>query len=478
MAQTGAVDDMPSPPTSLGNPSAHRLPPELLAEIFGMCSSPAGEDSTYGGLSDKLTPEQEVERLAKAYLLQLSQVCSVWHEVAMGTPKLWSTIVVDTTLWYSARTPEQKLVDLVASSLERGRSHPLVIEVALDDDYAYVMALLSQHAPRWRNVYIWHSLPSFPWMAAAKGNLPLLESLELSHQNDEWTEQDILAVAPRLKTFVFSGWAAKTPAVPWQQLRYFIYTNIQENDLVDTLALLQRLGPRARCKLSVDVVDLVHPIDLPPIVSDISGLSITFTVNFVHQDQIDVVGAVLESLTLPCLTMLELVNQSDEPPISWHQQHFLSFAARSSLHATLTALEICALIEDVELAACLAFLPLLEHLTVSDCQDEAHAVLTDTLLSRLVRSSGLVPRLNFFCMTSLLQFSDAVYWAFVDSRLTSDPASLVFEIHTYWLPARTRALSEEFLARGYELEARRELVFTAAPDPDYNAQSYLPFFLS
>jgi hypothetical protein len=50
---------------------AVQAPPELLVEIFEMCS-PLGEDDF--GLSDKTTPVQEVERLAKRYLLQLSQV--------------------------------------------------------------------------------------------------------------------------------------------------------------------------------------------------------------------------------------------------------------------------------------------------------------------------------------------------------------------------------------------------------------------
>lgn len=46
-----------------------QLPAELLAEIFDMCSTPGD-----GFLSDATTPYQEVERLAKNYLLQLSQV--------------------------------------------------------------------------------------------------------------------------------------------------------------------------------------------------------------------------------------------------------------------------------------------------------------------------------------------------------------------------------------------------------------------
>jgi hypothetical protein len=46
-----------------------RLPNELLVEIFDLCSPP-GADL----ISDSTTPEEEEDRVARNYLLQLSQV--------------------------------------------------------------------------------------------------------------------------------------------------------------------------------------------------------------------------------------------------------------------------------------------------------------------------------------------------------------------------------------------------------------------
>ncbi|KAJ6556634.1 hypothetical protein DFH09DRAFT_1164863 [Mycena vulgaris] len=460
IAKISSPHDIPESPLT----PPHRLPTELLIEIFDLCT-PLAVDAEEG-LSDTTTPQEEVERVAKNYLLQLSQVCSRWHSVAMGTPMLWSTIIVDTTLWGSATVLARTLLSLVRSSLQRSGCHPLLIHVAFDANYPYVLAVLSHHSARWRYVRIWHEQTHFPFMDVIKGNLPLLERVEICHQTEDWTDSGLFKVAPRLTYVEIIGWAGALPVFPWNQLKKFKYRSIEPDDLADTLALLQRFSARTRCELSVSISDLVHADDLPPIVSNVAALNIDFTANLVEEDPINILGAVLDSLTLPCLTELGLTTTLEEPWIHWYQHQFLSFASRSALHASLTALDIGAIIHDVELLQCLAVLPLLEQLIVSDCQDELHAVLTDGLLRPLARTPDLVPRLNFFSMTSLLRFSDEAYWEFVNSRLIPDGANC-FEIKTYWLPRRGRDLYPEFLARGSELEARKVLVFTAGPDPDY-----------
>ncbi|KAJ6598591.1 hypothetical protein B0H10DRAFT_1729467, partial [Mycena sp. CBHHK59/15] len=52
-----------------------RLPSEVLLEIFNMP-----------------TAQERLRRLAKPHLLNLSQVCSTWHTLAIGTPALWAMI--------------------------------------------------------------------------------------------------------------------------------------------------------------------------------------------------------------------------------------------------------------------------------------------------------------------------------------------------------------------------------------------------
>ncbi|KAJ7147920.1 hypothetical protein C8R43DRAFT_843757, partial [Mycena crocata] len=62
-----------------------RLPPEILCEVFALlCTASA----------DTFSTAEELQNLAKMELLQLSRVCSHWHRLVMGTPGLWSEIVV------------------------------------------------------------------------------------------------------------------------------------------------------------------------------------------------------------------------------------------------------------------------------------------------------------------------------------------------------------------------------------------------
>ncbi|KAJ7146887.1 hypothetical protein C8R44DRAFT_724599 [Mycena epipterygia] len=382
----------------------------------------------------------------------------------MGTPSLWSTIVADTTLWGRSSVPAAMLIGLVAAALERGGSHPVHIQIAVENnnsDGIVVLKLLSQHALRWRKVHFWNGLPSHHSISAAKGNLPLLERLELSNQNDTWTELGVFEAAPRLTEVIFTGWAGKIPTLPWEQLQHFEHTTIMDGDLVDTLALLRHLSAGAHCRLLVDV-DFFPPGDLPQVVSDVFRLSIILTARFMP-----VIGAVLASLTLPFLANLELAGEIDEPPLVWHQPHFLAFAARSSLHARLTSLDITrTLINDTDLLQCLAGLPLLESLIAGDCEsaeeDVVHVVITDALLRGL---RTIAPRLDFVCLTSLLHFTEAVYWEFVTERLAPDDVTL--EIKIYWPPGCKRELTPEFFVRAEELEAQRGFIFTAGPDPDY-----------
>lgn len=373
-------------------------------------------------------------------------------------------IVVDTTLWGGSSVPADLLIGLVAAALERGGTHPLHIQVAVennDSDGIVVLELLSQHALRWRKIHFWNGLPSHHSISAAKGNLPLLERLEMSNQNDAWTEFGVFEAAPRLTEVLFTGWAGKIPRLPWEQLGRFECTNVVDNDLVDMLTLLRHLSAGAHCQLTVDVCDFLPP-DLPQVVSDIFSLRILLTTRSMP---ITVIGEILACLTLPRLWELDLTGEPDEPPLVWHQSHFLAFAARSALHLHLTSLVINKiLITDADLLQCLAGLPLLEQLIAADCEggDAMHVVITDALLQGL---RSVAPRLDFVCLTSLLHFTDTVYWEFVTERLV--PVDAALEVKIYWLPSRTRELTPEFFARAEELESEGRLTCTTGLDPDY-----------
>ncbi|KAJ7431930.1 hypothetical protein B0H11DRAFT_2128151, partial [Mycena galericulata] len=382
-----------------------RFPIELLGEIFDICAPPGAKE-----ISQATTCEEEVECLAKKYLLQVSQVCSRWHTVGMGTPKLWSNIVVDETLWIGSSKRPETLLALVEYSLRRSGGHPLHIQVSVGYDSvenAFLLEMLSRHASHWQHLYLWNRLSS------EKKKLPLLETLEIQNRGPEL---GIFKIAPRLTTVAFTGPANKIPFLPWKQIRYFSY-------------------------LSLNVCHAALRVGLlPGIVSNISTLSIKFTVPNDQHQTTAVLGAIIASLTLPRLQALELTGQSGESPLFWH-------------HPILV---------DEELLECLSVLPLLKELVISDFEDENHVLITDYLLRGLVWSPDpacIIPQLTFLCISSLLQFSDDVFLDFVTSRLVSPRQDCVpFEIKACWLQD---SISDEFLQRIEELHAREDFVFIA-----------------
>ncbi|KAJ7146991.1 hypothetical protein C8R44DRAFT_899329 [Mycena epipterygia] len=421
----------------------------------------------------EITPTQEVDRLAKKYLLQLSQVCSLWYGVVMGTTRLWSTIVVDTTIWSKVPASPGTMIDLVVRSLERSGTHPLVVECAVSkraSSAVAVLELLAQHSRQWQNVYFWNNLPSFELIAAAaKGNLPLLEDLAIHNQNEQGTGTSIFAVAPRLTQVAFTGRAAQMPTLPWEQIHSFSYQNLRSNDLVDSFPRIP-LSLHARCELVLDISSVSLPINLPPI-SNVSKLFLLFTVGPDQQQTTEILGAVLASLTLPDLR--ELILRGKANRLFWNQQHFLSLASRSTLQASLTKLEIQAIIQDEELLLCISALPSLESFIIRDYDGGAgtdnHALITDNLLRGLEwrADKALVPSLASISLTSLLRFRDDSFWQFITSRIASrSEEAKPFHIQIYWLPHRERECSLEFITRLTELEERGDLLLEIGPDPD------------
>ncbi|KAJ7496513.1 hypothetical protein FB451DRAFT_1207956 [Mycena latifolia] len=416
------------------------LPTELLVDIFDKCAPRSAHH-----LSDTTPPEEEIERLAKSYLLQLSQVCSRWHSVVMGTPMLWSTLVVDTVCWDECPVSSDTLLGLVALSLERGVDFPLTLSVGIqegDSKERPLSELISRHASRWKDIYLCIPQESLAFLAGAQGNLRLLERLKLP--------SGIFEIAPRLVDVSLFGWSAGLPTLPWGQLRKVAFDNSDSDELAVGFVILPLLSNDVRYNLTVNISSVILPLVLNPVTSDISALSIVLhaSSNRTHTDS--VVETLLGCLTLPRLHKFWVLRPSDGPPLLWNQTYFLSFASRSSLCDCLTALQIDAVIQEDELVQCLELLISLEELIIPECDDyeDGHVVITDKLLRRLVwrpnDGMDLVPRLRSLCLISLMHFSDDRLWELIDSRGTEDKP---LEMYVFSLPRRQRELSVEFLAR-------------------------------
>ncbi|KAJ7496414.1 hypothetical protein FB451DRAFT_1207743 [Mycena latifolia] len=461
---------------SVFSPVRH-LPTELLVEVFTMCSPQRAHE-----ISETDTPADEEDRISKKHLLQLSQVCSHWHVIVMGTSKLWSTIASDVTRWRESSVPPPILLDRLVSSLERGGNHPLMLQVGMEDgdpNERQVLEALAKHSRRWKDVYFGISLQAIQFLAGAKGNLPLLEDLYVTALGDPGpgTDLDVFAVAPQLKNVAFEGDFAGVPNLPWEQLRCFRYRKDGEpTDLFSPLSLMQRMSPvlGTRFYLDIAVGNIDLTIRVPPVVSEVTVFALELDCGTVRDGVVELLGSIFQTLTLPRLHRLEFHRDWDAPAPVWDNTHFLPFASRSSFHENLTELEIHFVITDEELLACLAVLPMLTGLVISDSGGDTHdAVVTDHLLQGLTWTldpkSCLIPRLHFFCMTTLCKYTDEAYWDFVKTRLI--PGHMVvepFQARIWWLSraTREREISPEFLEQISVPVNLGMLGFECGQDPD------------
>ncbi|KAJ7673709.1 hypothetical protein DFH06DRAFT_1467181 [Mycena polygramma] len=424
-----------------------RLPTELLAEIFAMCS-PAycSELADEYDLWEANTPKQELDRLSNHSLLQLSQVSALWNQTAMGTPKLWSTILLNTSLWSAATAP--KLLSTLEFALKQGGNHPLTMCIAvLEEDplHRAVLELLSQHALRWKDVYFYSDREAGQFLRCAKGSLDCLERLNVCAA---WRGVDIFQTAPKLTEVTFRGRVEDVPDLPWDQIRTFTYTDELHMNPFTFLILLGCCQSILAFDADIGFSDLAGAT-MPFVSSDVESLSLELALAHSARLAQPVVGRIFETLTLPSLHALDLRPRADSAsaPV-WDAQAFLALADRSSFHSHLTRIGIKAIITDQELLRCLAVLPLLDELDVHDCTSGDNVVITDALLQGLTLQVGgknLVPNLTFLCFQSLIQFSDTCYRDLIASRLPKKPGDC-FEAYVGWIPGCRREFPSELLS--------------------------------
>ncbi|KAJ7648101.1 hypothetical protein FB45DRAFT_1020310 [Roridomyces roridus] len=430
-----------------------RLPNELLEAIFDMCAPPSSHR-----LSDNDTGSEELARLSKRHLLQLSKVCSTllsspfsdtsrkicsrWHTVALETPGLWTQIVVDTPLWINIDgVSPQTCLKLFEQMLKRSGTFPLTFEFSnkerLSPGASNAQKLLIQHAGRWKSAYIEAPVQTL----RSLGNLPLLETLHIVDEKDGDGSAVTFGPAPRLKCFKFHGNASNYPKLPWHQLEI---VTIRAAPTIpvhvsSAISLINHMPPACELELELLELSVELPITIPSAVSDMAALSLLLSGKTQDYDTRGILAAIFDALTLRNLQFLEFHRVwYGSGTALWPSDAFSAFAQRSSLGDCLIELQIYVRITDAQLVECLALLPSLEALIISDCTGEPENVLiTDTLLraltlkgdsesdtedttSRLLPAvQQLIPALHFFRMSSLFRFTEDVYWEMLESRLES-----------------------------------------------------------
>ncbi|KAJ7220867.1 hypothetical protein GGX14DRAFT_432318 [Mycena pura] len=400
------------------------LPPEILVKIFAF-----SETSHFGldFISDRrINPREHMERLAKHELLRLSRVCSVWRSVIMGTPSLWATIHVDLDEWWLP-SASHRLDPLLSAAIERAGSFPLKFSLrarmSAGDHRGRNLRVLAQCCARWQSLSLWIHSGEFRHLASIKGNIPLLEKLDI---HGDWLQEfDVFEDAPRLP-----------PLVPWDQLRALDFEDGNAENLRSFMSLIPRCPNLSSVKfLALDVSDLTTPLALQPIQCNTNCLSVTLrnTRDSLPAHCTRVVSDMLDCFTLPCAKQLAF--RMDSPwPLRWANSTFMAFLSRSSSSATITSLALEGIaIEAHELLESLPALPRLETVSLADLLPTSEApgpvspadvhadciIVTDELLRQLRWTPDdpcLVPCLRVFSCTSLFRFTPQMMLDFVASR--------------------------------------------------------------
>ncbi|KAI4521791.1 hypothetical protein K525DRAFT_200370 [Schizophyllum commune Loenen D] len=145
-----------------------RLPPEIWSEIFCLA-----------------LPDDWEHKSVSRRALHLAHVCVMWRSIALSTPRLWTTLVFDTTA-----SPLAKHVNSVAQVLDRTAQAPLDLTVnmarsfmsfATPHDYwsDNAWSLLCSQSHRWSRLSL-DSIPVEAYLPLASHSFPLLRSLSIA----------------------------------------------------------------------------------------------------------------------------------------------------------------------------------------------------------------------------------------------------------------------------------------------------------
>ncbi|KAJ7202382.1 hypothetical protein GGX14DRAFT_699220 [Mycena pura] len=394
------------------------LAPEILCEIFGYIANPT--PSTY------ISSPEALGTLAKQDLLQLSQVCTLWHDLIMGTPALWSDIDIMGIYWSGEH------LKVLKACLERGKDCLLTMTLNFLDIHSEhlqpLMELLVHHCHRWLHLSLVIDPSRLSLFQAFKGRLHSLQEITLSVHS--WpglasTGTNVFEDAPRLTQVYFttSPWISGLPRLPWGQLRSFTCADTGTYGFLDVMRNLS--APNATFTLR-NFHPYGDPPHLPPITSHISSFSLEMPVRDV-QYSMQVLGGMLDCLTLPRLRQLSIDGHGGE---IWPVDQFESLSMRSSFHNTLHSLDLRRIrIAEDELLRSLASLASLESLAIADQpaisvdgKIEQIDLITNSLLLRLTWTPSSsdtcpIPRLSRFCCITRFQFNPRVYRDFLASRI-------------------------------------------------------------
>ncbi|KAJ8075527.1 hypothetical protein PM082_021157 [Marasmius tenuissimus] len=145
----------------------HRLPSELLLAIFGHCCE-------VNVIDDQTMPPA----------MALTMVCGRWREIALSSPRLWSSISLDLRN-FRDHSAHRRIahIDLTISFLERSKMAPLKVRIHLPPDHTReglypedILEIIEEQSGRWEELEVFGS-EFYAASQAGDIDLPILRHL-------------------------------------------------------------------------------------------------------------------------------------------------------------------------------------------------------------------------------------------------------------------------------------------------------------
>ncbi|KZP25039.1 hypothetical protein FIBSPDRAFT_929586 [Athelia psychrophila] len=354
-----------------------RVPREILSEIF-LYFRP---DETSLDTPD-LRPR----------VMLTSHVCQSWRNVALSTPQLWSTIIVN----LGPRDAQRKL-DCVKAWIERTGQYPLSIIISCimpnrsARDWKALLDILMPHSHRWRSAKI---LTWTDYLSGINGHIPKLESLDIRIGGH--SQKDTFVLSPSLRQLRVRAELNPGPVIrlsqlqlPWAQL-----THCEPGicGVSDSLKLMQSMANLISFTVTLD--DNGQP-EWP----SVNGCELRMEyLSHLWLSATRRIGELFELLVLPALTEFHFRTQHPEEP--WANDEFISLIIRSSAPLKSLVIRIRVDMETMteDITQLLQCTPELEHLELlaEDAKGSHHTQCIQSLLTYSPNDPEpcLVPRLQ------------------------------------------------------------------------------------
>lgn len=315
----------------ISEPPIHRLPPEILGEIFKYYLPPYRTDDFRTNFRATMLP---------------SHICSYWRKVAISLPMLWSTVCINSSerSWESATA-------LVTAWFSRTHGYPLSFRLYGTHIQPIINAILP-YCESWKYIHLCIPPHMIGSLEPVKGHLPLLETLiiDAPYHSSSSSMQLIRAFgkAPNLHHLRLTKSLAAS-------VSYFPFANLTSCSMACSIGKCLELLQNSFNLQSLDIT-LQYGIHNPPATTlQLPLLKSLKVMSYCIPD------AFFNLLSLPALCDFQFVNTIDDGRFT--SASFISLLLRSS--CDLQNFLLFGNINDGDLIECLRHTPSLLNLTIN-----------------------------------------------------------------------------------------------------------------